>query len=323
MSDVLMDSWQQRIVWDALAAASITEDQALLLAALYRHADYTTRVISDFRAERACEWLGRGLGYVCTMRKRLQVLREAGWFDSTYQPGVKTPYDVTMRAESQSGAPHSCGECHPIIPNTLVAGKGTSPQEDIQLPNTEPTVTLTPRVSPDECGAPLPSLAPSAAVFGLRARVYAQTGGEMLARVLTPGQTRDLLDRHSVDEICYAIGKRLGKVSDKREFHRSFRAFLLDGGIQIELDAAQRELRARLKDVSQTFCKGVVNGRQIAETPADRVQRVTRWLEANANEFEIFPEVGHDAAALVYSVGPETQRQPNSAKVEEHHAQVN
>jgi hypothetical protein len=97
------DSWQWNLVRRELAAGTITEEQALLLAVLYQESNYSTRVIADFRAERACEWTGHdALFYVRTMQRRLKTLRDKGWFTSGYVRGEKVPYDIQMISEAQA-----------------------------------------------------------------------------------------------------------------------------------------------------------------------------------------------------------------------------
>ncbi len=93
--------WQAEIILASLAAGEIDEPQAVLLGTLYFKANWRTRVLADFRAERACEWLGKSPAYTRTMQRRLQALRELGWFTWSYVRGTKLPYDITMRADDE------------------------------------------------------------------------------------------------------------------------------------------------------------------------------------------------------------------------------
>ncbi len=274
--------WQAELITQALEAGQIDESQAVLLGMLYFKANWTTRVISDFRAERACQWLGRDPNYASTMRKRLQTLRELGWFTWDYKKGVKTPYDITMRRENEEWCATRTQCVSYNVTNTL-AGKFKSCTVDSTPPKVPETVTGTPCASPHAGGAPIHSDAPA-----LRSAVYTATDGEMLDRLLTPSQIADLLARHTVQEVAYAVGLRVNKVRDRRELHRSLKSFLLDGGIQIELDAIQVETKNNLERANGWFRS---LNRAGAETSVERQDRITKVVERYMAELKLFPNL--------------------------------
>jgi hypothetical protein len=285
-------TWQERLVWSALEAGKVTEEQALLLAALYREANYRTRVLSDFRAERACEWLGHDLAYVRTMQQRLQALRKAGWFTSTYRQGVKTPYDIKMRSFGDVSAP-PCG-VHGVNDTVSVSKSDGFLDRAVDSPLREVSEIL--QASPQHGDAHTSQINPQIKyVAELRTRIYQQTG-EMLDRLLTPSQIDSLLDRHEVCAVAYAVKTRMDKIRDKRQFHRSFASFLRDGGVQIELDAVHLELKEDL-EIFHLAAGG---------TSANTIDPIKDWLEMNLDAFEVFPDIGYDAASLVYAF-PVTQ----------------
>jgi hypothetical protein len=292
--------WQCEIVAEAVAAGKIDESQALLLGILYFKANWSTGVINDFRAERACEWLGHDFNYARTMRKRLKALRELGWFRWTYRKGEKIPYDITMRLEDAGGRTESSDDRHGVT----VTGSAV----DCESPSMSEPLTSREVVAVQAGVTARPSAPPSSLVLQLRAEVYEHAKGELIDRVLCPDQMATLLAEHSLEEIVYAIGKRCETVTVKREFHRSFKTFLLSG-IQLELDAA----RLKLKD-------GLENCRKRLKTPyqyigmnkkvitVDPVKGAAEWIAEHADEFNLFLEIGYDAAALVYSVPAVEQR---------------
>jgi hypothetical protein len=291
--------WQIEIVANALALKQITEDQALLLGMLYYHADWSTRVLSDFRAERACEWLGHDLGYTRSMQRRLQTLRDMGWFTWTYKPGVKVPYDITMRAEYcgelEGGAPPTVGDRHEItVCASPTAGDGVeSPVEILNLSSIKVLNDKT-QATLGDGGAPPPHL------VALRAAIYAATEGEMLDRLLTPSQIRVLLDAHTVAEIVFAVRQRREKISDRREFHRSFGWFLRDGGIKIELDAERELLQAQFEYQNNRYMKWA-NGKSAPETPEQMAERRQTWIERNESALGVFPEIAKKVEEMMAS----------------------
>ena len=274
--------WQAELITQALEAGQIDESQAVLLGMLYFRANWTTRVIADFRAEMACTWLGREPGYAPFMRKRLKELRELGWFTSTYKQGVKTPYDITMCSASEMRAPQA-SQARDITATNTLAGQFKGCTVDSTPPKVPETVTGSPSLSPQACGAPLH---PDAA--DLRSAVYNATDGEMLDRLLTPSQIADLLARHTVQEVAYAVGLRVNKVRDRRELHRSLKSFLLDGGIQIELDAVQVETKNNLERANGWFRS---LNRAGAETSVERQDRITKVVERYMAELKLFPNL--------------------------------
>jgi hypothetical protein len=327
--------WQYDLIAEALAAGTIDELQALLLGMLYFHANWSTRKLTDFRAERACEWLGHDLNYTRSMQKRLSALREKGWFTWTYVKGIKVPYDITMRPQyAGECAPPSSGDRHgetvidddrPAVTVTVSEGVDGLPVPDV--------LNLTPRVLGEETqaslgdgGAHISSLARK-----LHARVYKVTDGIQIAQMLTPAQTETLLSQRSEEEIIYAIVQRQSKVTDKREFRRTFRTFLLDGGVQIELDAAREKLQESLDNVSRPFrpfervtkantIRWVDTGKYLKvgefynrkETTEERAERQHEWITEHADDLRIFPAIEFQAATMY----AETVRQqlPEPAK---------
>jgi hypothetical protein len=276
--------WQIEIVAKALASNSITEDQALLLGMLYYHADWSTRVLSDFRAERACEWMGHDLGYTRSMQRRLHELKEMGWFTWTYVKGTKTPYDITMRpeyaGEVEGGAPPTVDDRHGV---TVSASATVGDGVESNVGNLILTKVLDDKTQATlgDGGAPQPDL-----VANLRAAIYKATEGEMVDRLLTPDQVSVLLETHTVEEIVYAIRLRREKISDRRELHRSFGWFLRDGGIKIELDARHAEVQSEWADQKSTVGIG-----QHKFTSSERADFIEVWIDSHATEIKMFPDL--------------------------------
>jgi len=261
--------------------------------------NWTTGVLADFRAELACQWLGHDITYLRMMRRRLQNLRRAGWFTWTYQKGVKTPYDITMRQEGSAARQCTASTPGDLSATTLGEQINTNGagKETIFPP---PAVTVLPTLSSQYSGAPRVDVA---VVADLKKRIYKATGGEMIDRVLTLSQISTLLACHSSNEVVFAIMQRREVITDTREFHRSLRSFLLDGGVKIEIDEAREEFRRTLKNINGTYWASYTNGKRIAETAGERDGRIERWLSEHDTECDLFPEVmisdGGDAAIML------------------------
>ena len=277
--------WQADLITTALAAGEIDEAQAALLGVLYFNANWSTRTIRDFRAERLCEWTGHDpVGYLRTMQRRLKTLRELGWFTWSYEPGVKTPYDLTLRRGEEMG-----GDCarhrHRVSPilslNTLIADKKNRPS---------------PSVAEGLEGTPSPGDAVSLSVKrafllpALRREVYTHALGTVLDQLLTPSQIGDLLAEFTPEEVGFALKQRWEKVPAERDFRRSLRSFLLNG-VQLELDEGRKNLREDFNRI------------KTARYGACVIERQKRWLDQHCDDFTVFPDIGYDAASLVYSSG--------------------
>lgn len=276
--------WQARLIAEALAAGDIDESQAVLLGILYYKANWTTGVITDFRAEQLCEWTGHAANYTRTMQQRMSVLRELGWFTWTYVRGIKIPYDVTMR---RANLPDTHTHRVPHTPDIFSSTTLDVKDEFFYTGGSKAGEPVT--ASPTRCGEHGVCVCDPRIVSELRTRIYKITGGEIIDRVLAPHQLADLLAQFSVEAICYAVDQRGQAITVQQERHRSFKSFLLNG-IQIELDICEERLEMELK-----FQKGVYP----KETKDAIIERRTRWIADHAVELRIFPALAVKAAPVV------------------------
>jgi hypothetical protein len=305
-------SWQETLVWDALGAGKIDEPQFVLLLALYRHADYSTRTISDFRAEMACRWLGYSDSYASTMRKRLQTLRDDGWYEWTWVRGKKVPYDVILRPAycgefEGRGASPALGDT-PVVRVTEEGGGGSpvsafeSPVEVLNLP----TKDLMREIKHAPCAGGAPLLTEAAEI--LKAKIYAAADGALLDNLLTPSQIDRLLSQHEICAIMYAIEERQSKVTVRREFQRSFGSFLRGGGVAIELAAAQEELRHTLNNIRDVY---QYEDKLSMDTQRARIlDRLRVFRENNDTALQVFPDIAREVSELVdkHTVTQETAK---------------
>lgn len=277
--------WQTRLVMDALQAGTVTEDQAVILAALYFHANWQTGILTDFRATRLCDWLHRPITYERAMQRRLKDLRELGWFHWSYRKGEKVPYDIHMRKSFAAAAgtdgvsvyvcdrPAGTPDC--LSFNTLISDSAKHSTES--QPQTQGSaLTVLPSPSPTDGDIHTQTVEPSfsLAVKELQAAIF-----EATRHILTPlNLVDDLLKKHSAQEVLFAL-KELPDNAAEIRFRKPLTRFLTGGGIAVTLANSKKWL---LVSLSQ-------------QQSGD----IQKWTTRNIEALGLFPDVARAAFARI------------------------